>query len=126
MRIKTFLLMVLFAIVPNLLHAAVNDNEEIMIDPIGGTGIGRFVEPQAMYFNQTINLVYANPEQATVSVYTEQGILIDLTSVSAFGQVDIDTSDWTRGTYYIQVQSASASYQGVFNYVPDNERAPSN
>ena len=85
-----------------------------------------FVEPQAMYFNQTINLVYANPEQATVSVYTEQGILIDLTSVSAFGQVDIDTSDWTRGTYYIQVQSASASYQGVFNYVPDNERAPSN
>ena len=118
--------MVLFAIVPNLLHAAVNDNEEIMIDPIGGTGIGRFVEPQAMYFNQTINLVYANPEQATVSVYTEQGILIDLTSVSAFGQVDIDTSDWTRGTYYIQVQSASASYQGVFNYVPDNERAPSN
>ena len=126
MRIKTFLLMVLFAIVPNLLHAAVNDNEEIMIDPIGGTGIGRFVEPQAMYFNQTINLVYANPEQATVSVYTEQGILIDLTSVSAFGQVDIDTSDWTRGTYYIQVQSASASYQGVFNYFPDNERAPSN
>ena len=126
MRIKTFLLMVLFAIVPNLLHAAVNDNEEIMIDPIGGTGIGRFVEPQAVYFNQTINLVYANPESATVSVYTEQGILIDLTSVSAFGQVDIDTSDWARGTYYIQVQSASASYQGVFNYVPDNERAPSN
>ena len=84
------------------------------------------VEPQAVYFNQTINLVYANPESATVSVYTEQGILIDLTSVSAFGQVDIDTSDWTRGTYYIQVQSASASYQGVFDYVPDNERAPSN
>ena len=80
-------------------------------------------EPQAMYFNQTINLVYANPEQATVSVYTEQGILIDLTSVSAFGQVDIDTSDWARGTYYIQVQSASASYQGVFDYVPVNERA---
>ena len=85
-----------------------------------------FIEPQAVYFNQTINLVYPNPESATVSVYTEQGILIDLTSVSAFGQVDIDTSDWTRGTYYIQVQSASASYQGVFNYVPDNERAPSN
>ena len=82
-----------------------------------------FVEPQAVYFNQTINLVYANPESATVSVYTEQGILIDLTSVSAFGQVYIDTSDWARGTYYIQVQSASASYQGVFNYVPDNERA---
>ena len=81
------------------------------------------VEPQAVYFNQTISLVYANPEQATVSIYTEQGILIDLTSVSAFGQVDIDTSDWTRGTYYIQVQSASASYQGVFDYVPDNERA---
>ena len=85
-----------------------------------------FVEPQAVYFNQTINLVYPNPESATVSVYTEQGILIDLTSVSAFGQVDIDTSDWTRGTYYIQVQSASATYQGEFNYVPDNERAPSN
>ena len=85
-----------------------------------------FIEPQAVYFNQTINLVYPNPEQATVSVYTEQGILIDLTSVSAFGQVDIGTSDWTRGTYYIQVQSASASYQGVFDYVPDNERAPSN
>ena len=82
-----------------------------------------FIEPQAVYFNQTINLVYPNPEQATVSVYTEQGILIDLTSVSAFGQVDIDTSDWTRGTYYIQVQSASASYQGVFDYVHDNERA---
>ena len=98
--------------------------EEIIFDPpvIQTT----LVEPQAVYFNQTINLVYANPEQATVSVYTEQGILIDLTSVSAFGQVDIDTSDWTRGTYYIQVQSASASYQGVFNYVPDNERAPSN
>ena len=98
--------------------------EEIIFDPpvIQTT----LVEPQAVYFNQTINLVYANPEQATVSVYTEQGILIDLTSVSAFGQVDIDTSDWARGTYYIQVQSASASYQGVFNYVPDNERAPSN
>ena len=82
-----------------------------------------FIEPQAVYFNHTINLVYANPEQATVSVYTEQGILIDLTSVSAFGQVDIDTSDWTRGTYYIQVQSASASYQGVFDYIPINERA---
>ena len=102
--------------------------------PMGGPEVGSiifgppvrptvFVEPQAVYFNQTINLVYPNPEQATVSVYTEQGILIDLTSVSAFGQVDIDTSDWTRGTYYIQVQSASASYQGVFNYVPVNERA---
>ena len=84
------------------------------------------VEPQAVYFNQTINLVYANPESATVSVYTEQGILIDLTTVSAFGQVDIDTSDWSSGTYYIYVQSASASYQGVFDYVPVNERAPSN
>ena len=73
MRIKTFLLMVLFAIVPNLLHAAVNDNEEIMIDPIGGTGIGRFVEPEAVYFNQIINLVYANPEAATVNVYSWQG-----------------------------------------------------
>ena len=98
--------------------------EEIIFDsPVILTTL---VEPQAVYFNQTINLVYANPEQATVSVYTEQGILIDLTSVSAFGQVDIDTSDWARGTYYIQVQSASATYQGVFNYVPDNERAPSN
>ena len=100
------------------------ESEEIIFEPSNFPS--RFVEPQAMYFNQTINLVYANPEQATVSVYTEQGILIDLTSVSAFGQVDIDTSDWARGTYYIQVQSASASYQGVFDYVPDNERAPSN
>ena len=98
--------------------------EEIIFRPTVRPTV--FIEPQAMYFNQTINLVYANPESATVSVYTEQGILIDLTSVSAFGQVDIDTSDWTRGTYYIQVQSASATYQGVFNYVPDNERAPSN
>ena len=81
------------------------------------------VEPQAVYFNQTISLVYANPEQATVSIYTEQGILIDLTSVSAFGQVDIDTSGWSSGTYYIYVQSASATYQGVFDYVPVNERA---
>ena len=95
--------------------------EEIIFDPpvIQTT----LVEPQAVYFNQTINLVYANPESATVRVYTEQGILIDLTSVSAFGQVDIDTSDWARGTYYIQVHSASATYQGVFDYVPDNERA---
>ena len=100
------------------------ESEEIIFEPSNFPS--RFVEPQAMYFNQTINLVYANPEQATVSVYTEQGILIDLTSVSAFGQVDIDTSDWSSGTYYIYVQSASASYQGVFNYVPDNERAPSN
>lgn len=68
-------------------------------------------------------MLNGKPESATVSVYTEQGILIDLTSVSAFGQVDIDTSDRTRGTYYIQVQSASASYQGVFDYVPVNERA---
>ena len=100
------------------------ESEEIIFEPSNFPS--RFVEPQAMYFNQAINLVYANPESATVSVYTEQGILIDLTSVSAFGQVDIDTSDWTRGTYYIQVQSASVTYQGVFNYVPDNERAPSN
>ena len=27
------------------------------------------------------------------------------------------------GTYYIYVQSPSASYQGVFDYVPVNERA---
>ena len=126
MRIKTFLLMVLFTIIPSLGFASLNDNEELMIEPVGGNRIEQFVTPEAVYFNQTINLVYANPEQATVSVYTEQGILIDLTSVSAFGQVDIDTSDWARGTYYIQVQSASASYQGVFDYVPDNERAPSN
>lgn len=97
--------------------------EEIIFGPLVRPTV--FIEPQAVYFNQTINLVYANPEQATVSVYTEQGILIDLTSVSAFGQVDIDTSDWTRGTYYIQVQSASASYQGVFDYVSVNERAES-
>ena len=32
-----------------------------------------FIEPQAFYFNQTINLVYANPEAATVNVYTWQG-----------------------------------------------------
>ena len=123
MRIKTFLLMVLFTIIPSLGFASLNDNEELMIEPVGGNRIEQFVTPEAVYFNQTINLVYANPESATVSVYTEQGILIDLTSVSAFGQVDIDTSDWTRGTYYIQVQSASASYQGVFDYVPVNERA---
>lgn len=71
-------------------------------------------------------MLNGKPESATVSVYTEQGILIELTSVSAFGQVDIDTSDWSSGTYYIYVQSASASYQGVFDYVPVNERAPSN
>ena len=123
MRIKTFLLMVLFTIIPSLGFASLNDNEVLMIIPVGGNRIEQFVTPEAVYFNQTINLVYANPEQATVSVYTEQGILIDLTSVSAFGQVDIDTSDWTRGTYYIQVQSASASYQGVFDYIPINERA---
>ena len=80
-------------------------------------------EPQAVYFDGNINLVYANPEAATVNVYTWQGILIETTSVSAFGQVDIDTSDWSSGTYYIYVQSASASYQGVFDYVPVNERA---
>ena len=68
-------------------------------------------------------MLNGKPESATVSDYTEQGLLIDLTSVSAFGQVDIGTSDWTRGIYYIQVQAASATYQGVFNYVPDNERA---
>ena len=126
MRIKTFLLMVLFTIIPSLGFASLNDNEELMIEPVEDLGVGYFVQPQAVYFNQTINLVYPNPESATVSVYTEQGILIDLTSVSAFGQVDIDTSDWSSGTYYIYVQSASASYQGVFDYVPDNERAPSN
>ena len=81
------------------------------------------VEPQAFYINQTINLVYPNLEAATGSVYTEQGILIDLTSVSAFGHVDIDTSDWSSGTYYIYVQSPSASYQAIFDYVPVNERA---
>lgn len=95
--------------------------EEIIFRRLDSTSIT--LPPQAVRYEQTINLVYANPEQATVSVYTEQGILIDLTSVSAFGQVDIDTSDWARGTYYIQVQSASASYQGVFDYVPVNERA---
>ena len=95
--------------------------EEIIFRRLDSTSIS--LPPQAVRYEQTINLVYANPEQATVSVYTEQGILIDLTSVSAFGQVDIDTSDWARGTYYIQVQSASATYQGVFDYVPVNERA---
>ena len=103
---------------------ATPESEEIIFEPSNFPS--RFVEPQAMYFNQTINLVYANPEQATVRVYTEQGILIESTSVRAYGQVDINTSTWSSGTYYIYVQSASASYQGVFNYVPDNERAPSN
>ena len=98
--------------------------EEIIFKPSNFPS--RFVELAASYFNQTISLVYANPEAATVNVYTWQGILIESTSVSAFGQVDIDTSDLARGTYYIQVQSASATYQGVFDYVPDNERAPSN
>ena len=102
--------------------------------PMGGPEVGSiifdpsvrptvFIEPQAVYFNQTINLVYPNPEAATVNVYTWQGILIESTSVSAFGQVDIDTSDWSSGTYYIYVQSASASYQAIFDYVPVNERA---
>ena len=95
--------------------------EEIIFGPPVSPPV--FIEPQAVYFNQTINLVYPNPESATVSVYTEQGILIDLTSVSAFGQVDIDTSGWSSGTYYIYVQSASASYQAIFDYVPVNERA---
>ena len=95
--------------------------EEIIFGPPVSPTV--FIEPQAVYFNQTINLVYPNPESATVSVYTEQGILIDLTSVSAFGHVDIDTSDWSSGTYYIYVQSASASYQAIFDYVPVNERA---
>ena len=99
MRIKTFLLMVLFTIIPSLGFASLNDNEELMIEPVEDLGVGYFVQPQAVYFNQTINLVYPNPESATVSVYTEQGILIDLISVSAFGQVDIDTSDWSIGTY---------------------------
>lgn len=84
-----------------------------------------FVEPQAVYFNQTINLVYANPEVASVKVYTAQGVLIESTSVSSFGQVDIDTSDWSSGTYYIYVQSVSASYHGILDYVSVNERVAS-
>ena len=123
MRIKTFLLMVLFAIVPNLLYAAVNDNEVLMIIPVGGNRIEQFVTPEAVYFNQTISLVYANPEAASVKVYNTIGILMESTTVSAFGQVDIDTSGWSTGTYYIYVQSASASYQAIFDYVPVNERA---
>ena len=98
--------------------------EEIIFKRINSTLIS--MPPQATHFDQTINLVYANPESATVRVYTKQGILIESTSVSAYGQVDINTSTWSSGTYYIYVQSASASYQGVFDYVPDNERAPSN
>ena len=81
------------------------------------------VEPEAVYFNQTISLVYANPEAASVKVYNTMGILMESTTVSAFGQVDIDTSGWSSGTYYIYVQSASASYQAIFDYVPVNERA---
>ena len=44
-------------------------------------------------------MLNGKPEAPTVNVYTWQGILIDLTSVSAFGQVDIDTSGWSSGTY---------------------------
>ena len=95
--------------------------EEIIFRRLDSTSIS--LPPQAVRYEQTINLVYANPEVATVNVYTWQGILIESTSVSAFGQVDIDTSDWSSGTYYIYVQSASASYQAIFDYVPVNERA---
>ena len=73
MRIKTFLLMVLFTIIPSLGFASLNDNEELMIIPIGGNRIEQFVTPEAVYFNQTISLVYANPEATTVNVYTWQG-----------------------------------------------------
>ena len=112
-----FLLYLLLAMMPY----GSPESEEIIFNPNNTSS--SFIEPQALYFNQRINLVYANPEAATVNVYTWQGILIESTSVSAFGQVDIDTSDWSTGTYYIYVQSASASYQGVFDYVPVNERA---
>ena len=37
------------------------ESEEIIFEPSNFPS--RFVEPQAMYFNQTINLVYANPER---------------------------------------------------------------
>ena len=42
--------------------------KEIIFDPSVRPTV--FIEPQAVYFNQTINLVYANPEAATVNVYT--------------------------------------------------------
>ena len=42
--------------------------EEIIFGPPVSPPV--FIEPQAVYFNQTINLVYPNPESATVNVYT--------------------------------------------------------
>ena len=112
-----FLLYLLLAMMPY----GTPESEEIIFEPSNFPS--RFIEPEAVYFNQTISLVYANPEAATVNVYTWQGILIESTSVRAYGQVDIDTSGWSSGTYYIYVQSASASYQAIFDYVPVNERA---
>ena len=44
-------------------------------------------------------MLNGKPESATINVYTWQGILIESTTVSAFGQVDIDTSGWSSGTY---------------------------
>lgn len=49
--------------------------EEIIFRRLDSTSIS--LPPQAVRYEQTINLVYANPEAATVNVYTEQGILIE-------------------------------------------------
>ena len=56
--------------------------EEIIFKRLDSTSIS--LPPQAVRYEQTINLVYTNPEAATVNVYTWQGILIESTSVSDF------------------------------------------
>ena len=45
--------------------------EEIIFRRLDSTSIS--LPPQAVRYEQTINLVYANPEAATVNVYTRQG-----------------------------------------------------
>lgn len=87
--------------------------EEITFDPTYSPS-KTMVRPEAVYLAQTINLAYANPESADITIYNSDGAVVATDKVAEYGEIEIDTTGWRAGYYTIYVESESAAYKGTF------------